>query len=193
MNICVFGASSSRLEPRFFDAAAEMGTLLAKKGHTVVFGGGQDGLMGACAIAAKKSGGNILGIAPRFFDEPGFLLHSCDEFLFTDTMAERKELMVEKSEAFLVLPGGIGTMDEFFEVITLKQLGKAFGPIVLLNTAGFYDPLYAFLAGMASGGFMSERCLDLIRLCSDPMEALAALEQEDPLKGDIFRLEDYTK
>ena len=193
MNIGVFGASSSRLEPQFFDAAAEMGALLAKRGHTVVFGGGQDGLMGACAISAKENGGSILGIAPRFFDEPGFLLKSCDTFLFTETMAERKELMVAKSEAFLVLPGGIGTMDEFFEVITLKQLGKASGPIVLLNTAGFYDPLYVFLSMMAEGGFMSERCLELLRLCAKPEEAMAALEREDPLTGDIFRLENYTK
>ena len=193
MNIGVFGASSSRLEPHFFDAAAEMGALLAKRGHTVVFGGGQEGLMGACAISAKKNGGCIMGIAPRFFDEPGFLLRSCDTFLYTDTMAERKELMVEKSNAFLVLPGGIGTMDEFFEVITLKQIGRAEGPIVLLNTAGFYDPLYAFLLRMAKGGFMSERCLDLIRLCAEPEEAMAALEQEDKLKGNIFRLEDYTR
>ena len=112
MKICIFGASSSRLDPVYYHEAEAMGRLLAEAGHTVVFGGGADGLMGACARGAKAAGGKIVGIAPRMFNEPGILLPECDELILTDSMAARKETMFSESEAFLALPGGIGTMDE---------------------------------------------------------------------------------
>ena len=192
MNICVFAASSDRPAPVFFDEAKKMGRLLAEAGHGLVFGGGASGLMGACAGAALAAGGRVTGIVPRFFDEPGFLLRESTELVFTDTMAERKEKMLSMSEAFLVLPGGIGTMDEFFEVITLRQLGRVSGRIVLLNTAGFYDPLLVFLGHMADHGFMSRNCLSLLQLCETPEEALAALSLPAGPSGSIRRLEDYT-
>ena len=170
-----------------------MGRLIAEAGHTVVFGGGADGLMGACARGAKAAGGKIVGIAPRMFNEPGILLPECDELILTDTMAARKEIMFSESEAFLALPGGIGTMDEFFEAITLRQLGLLQGSIVLLNTRGFYTPLFAYLEQMAELGFMSQNCLKLVHLCDTPEAALEALQTPDDLTGSIRRLEDYTR
>ena len=192
MKICVFGASSNRPDAAFFEAAEQLGRCIAASGDALIFGGGADGLMGACARGAREQGGSIIGIAPKLFDEPGFLLSGCDEFIMTATMAERKEAMLNCSDAFVALPGGIGTMDEFFETVTLKQLGLAAGPLVLLNTGGFYDPLLAFLARMAEGGFMSEACLKLIHVCSTPEEAVAASHLPEEAKGSIRRLEDYT-
>ena len=193
MKICLFGASSSRLDPVYFQESERMGCLIAEAGHTVVFGGGADGLMGACARGAKAAGGKIVGIAPRMFNEPGILLPECDELILTDTMAARKEIMFSESEAFLALPGGIGTMDEFFEAITLRQLGLLQGTIVLLNTLGFYTPLVAYLEQMAEQGFMSRNCLKLVHLCDTPEAALEALQTPDDLTGSIRRLEDYTR
>ena len=192
MNICIYGASSNRLDPVYYEAAEQLGRCIAASGDVLVFGGGADGLMGACARGAKSRGGKILGIAPKIFDEPGFLLSDCDEFIMTSTMAERKEQMLCLSDAFIALPGGIGTMDEFFETITLKQLGLAKGPLVLLNTAGFYDPLVTFLDRMAGGGFMSEACLGLVHLCATPEEAVDAARLPEEARGSIRRLEDYT-
>ena len=193
MKICLFGASSSRLAPVYYQESEAMGRLIAEAGHTVVFGGGADGLMGACARGAKTAGGRIMGIAPRMFNEPGILLPECDELILTDTMAARKEIMFSESEAFLALPGGIGTMDEFFEAITLRQLGLLQGTIVLLNTLGFYTPLVAYLEQMAEQGFMSRSCLKLVHLCDTPEDALEALQTPDDLTGSIRRLEDYTR
>ena len=193
MKICLFGASTSRLDPVYFQESERMGCLIAEAGHTVVFGGGADGLMGACARGAKAAGGKIVGIAPRMFNEPGILLPECDELILTDTMAARKETMFSESEAFLALPGGIGTMDEFFEAITLRQLGLLQGTIVLLNTLGFYTPLVAYLGQMAEQGFMSRNCLKLVHLCDTPEDALEALRTPDDLTGSIRRLEDYTR
>jgi len=193
MKICLFGASSSRLDPVYYHEAEAVGRLIAEAGHTVVFGGGADGLMGACARGAKAAGGKLVGIAPRMFNEPGILLPECDELILTDTMAARKEKMFSESEAFLALPGGIGTMDEFFEAITLRQLGLLQGALVLLNTKGFYTPLVAYLEQMAEQGFMSRGCLKLVQLCETPEAATEALLTQDGLTGSIRRLEDYTK
>ena len=193
MKICIFGASSSRLDPVYYHEAEAMGRLLAEAGHTVVFGGGADGLMGACARGAKAAGGKIVGIAPRMFNEPGILLPECDELILTDSMAARKETMFSESEAFLALPGGIGTMDEFFEAITLRQLGLLRGQLVLLNTRDFYTPLVAYLEQMAEQGFMSRNCLALLSLCDTPEAAMEALLTPDELEGSLRRLEDYTR
>ncbi len=192
MNICIYGASSNRLDPVYFEAAEQLGRCIAASGDVLVFGGGASGLMGACARGAKEQGGKIIGIAPKLFDEPGFLLSDCDDFIMTSTMAERKETMLKQSDAFIALPGGIGTMDEFFETITLKQLGLAKGPLVLLNTGNFYDPLAAFLTRMADGGFMSGACLNLVHLCRTPEDAVSAAHLQENAKGSIHRLEDYT-
>ena len=109
MNICVYGASGDRLDQAYFDAAFELGALLGQRGHSLIFGGGAGGLMGACARGASSAGADIVGVAPRFFDEPGVLYDGCTRFVFTETMRERKGIMEEQAEAFIALPGGIGT------------------------------------------------------------------------------------
>ena len=124
MKICVFGASSRDLKQVYYDEAFALGAILAKRGHSIVFGGGTSGLMGSAARGAKSQGGYLIGVAPKFFDEPGVLYEGCDEMVFTETMSERKKAMEDMSEAFVTLPGGIGTFEEFFEALTLKQLGR---------------------------------------------------------------------
>ncbi len=193
MKICVYGASGNDLDRAYFDAARELGRLLARQGHALVFGGGARGLMGACAEGAAGAGAEILGIAPRFFDEPGLLFPGCTRFVWTDTLSERKAAMEDAAEAFVVLPGGIGTLEEFFETLTLKQLGQHGKPIALLNTLGYFDALRVLLEQAAEGGFMSRRCLALCAFCTAPGDALDHVEAAPPLTGGLTRLEDYTK
>lgn len=193
MRVCVYGASSSSLEKIYYDEAQRMGELLAENGHGLVFGGGREGLMGAIARGVYDKGGEIIGIVPKFFDEPGIIYENCTELVFTTTMRERKQLMEDKSDACLVLPGGIGTFEEFFETLTLKQLGQSERAIIILNTNGYYDHMQSLLENTAENGFMSKNCLGLYTVANSPEEALSALENYVPRTGNLKRLSDYSK
>ncbi len=192
MKICVYGASGNDLDRAYFDAARELGRLLARQGHALVFGGGARGLMGACAEGAAELGGEIIGVAPRFFDEPGILFPRCSRFVYTETMAERKTAMFSESEAFIALPGGIGTFEEFFETLTLKQLGRHRKPMALLNTLDYYAPLMAMLDKAVEGGFLSRRCLALFALCGSPAEALHSVLTQRAPEGGLGKLTEYS-
>ena len=193
MKICIYCASSSNMSVEYMLAAKQLGALIAGGGHTLVFGGGASGLMGACAEGAAASGGEIIGIAPRFFDEPGILYPGCTRFIYTETMRQRKQLMEEESDAFIVLPGGIGTFEEFFETLTLKQLGRHAKPMAMLNTLGYYEPLMALLRSTAEAKAMSENCLGLFALCDTPAKALEHVLKAEEVTGSIRRLEDYSR
>ena len=193
MNICVFCASSSNIAPEFFAAATELGSLIAKNGHTLVYGGGSSGLMGAVARGVLDNGGHVIGVAPKFFDEPGVLLKDECEFIFTETMSERKAIMEDYADAYICLPGGIGTFEEFFEVLTLKQLGRHSKSIALLNTCGYYNEFNAMLTTTAERGFMSMACLELYKLCPTADEAIAHCLATEENVGSIKRLSDYNK
>lgn len=193
MNICIFGASGRELEASYYAAAELLGSLIARQGHTLVFGGGREGLMGAAARGAHENGGGIVGIVPKFFDEPGIIYEHCTELVFTETMRERKQLMEERSEACIVLPGGIGTFEEFFEMLTLKQLGRSDRAIVVLNTNDYYAPMQQMLENTARQRFMSRGCLELYELADTPGQALECIARYVPRKGSIRRLEDYNK
>ena len=193
MNICIYGASSNKLAQEYYDAAEILGGLMAQQGHTLVFGGGKGGLMGAVARGAYAQGGAIIGVAPRFFDEPGILFEECTEFIYTETMRERKAIMEERSDAFIVLPGGIGTYEEFFEMLTLKQLGRHGKPMAMLNTRGYYDPMAAMLQNTVDEGFMSANCMELFGVYNTPAEVLDYVLKAETVTGSIKRLEDYNK
>lgn len=192
MKICVYGASGTSLDRAYFDAARELGRLLARDGHVLIFGGGARGLMGACAEGAAELGGEIVGVAPRFFDEPGILFSGCSRFIFTETMAQRKTAMAEESEAFIAMPGGIGTFEEFFETLTLKQLGRHRKPMALLNTLDYYAPLTAMLERAVEDGFLSRRCLELFALSASPEEALHAVLTMHAPEGGLGKLTEYS-
>lgn len=140
-NVCVFGASRSQLAQKYVDAAYQTGLLLGQHGLSMVFGGGDAGLMGAAARGAHKSGAKIIGVIPEKLNRPGIPYPACDELRVTDTMHSRKAAMESLSDAFIGLPGGFGTIEEVMEVVTLKQLGYLDAPIVLLNTDGFFSAL----------------------------------------------------
>lgn len=177
MKICVFGASSDRIDRKFLDAGEALGRLIGKQGHTLVFGGGCTGMMGAAARGAASSRGKMIGVAPAFFNRSGVLYRQCTEFVYTETMRERKEYMEQISDAFIVTAGGIGTYEEFFETFTLKQLGQLPKPIVLLNTEGYYDAMMELLRTTVQKGFLEESVLDQLIICDTPEEAVLMLEE----------------
>ena len=193
MNVCIFGASGTELAEAYYKAAFSLGRLLAENGHTVVFGGGKEGLMGAAARGVSSAAGRLCGIVPRFFDEPGVIYEGCTELVFTETMRERKQLMEERSQATVVLPGGIGTYEEFFEMLTLKQLGRTDRAIVIVNTNGYYEPMQRLLEHTAQTHFMSHNCLELYKLVDTPEQALDYINSYVPQSGSIRRLSDYNK
>ena len=176
MNICVYGASSAKLKDIYYEKTQELGRAMAKRGHGLVFGGGATGMMGAAARGVTQEQGYILGIAPRFFDQPGVLYKNCTEFIFTETMRERKQLLEEKSDATIVTPGGIGTYEEFFEIFTLKSLKRINRPIVLYNINGYYNKMKELLEYTAQEKFMDSSILDLVVFLEEPEAVLDYLE-----------------
>lgn len=170
MKICVYGAASHRIDGAYLSAAEDLGRALAKRGFTLVFGGGETGVMGATARGAASVGGEIIGVAPKFFDQEGVLYQSCTQFHFTETMRQRKELMESLSDAFVMAPGGIGTLEEFFEILTLRQLGRHDKPIFILNTRGYYNALGQMLEEAVHQGFLDESGLALYRMVEDAEE-----------------------
>lgn len=187
MKICVFGASSRDLEQGYFDEAFALGAELARRGHTIVFGGGASGLMGAIARGAKSQGGRLIGIAPKFFDEPGILDKDCDEMIFTETMSERKKAMEDMSEAFITLPGGIGTFEEFFEALTLKQLGRHAKAMAVLNTLGYYDALEAMVQRAVDERFLTADGKDLYAMFTDVGELVSYVENYHAEPEEIWK------
>lgn len=187
MKICVFGASSRDLEQGYFDEAFALGAELARRGHTIVFGGGASGLMGATARGAKSRGGRLIGIAPKFFDEPGILDKDCDEMIFTETMSERKKAMEDMSEAFITLPGGIGTFEEFFEALTLKQLGRHAKAMAVLNTLGYYDALEAMVQRAVDERFLTADGKDLYAMFTDVGELVSYVENYRAEPEEIWK------
>lgn len=161
MNICLYGASSSSIAKAYINPTETLGEKMADRGHTLIFGGGAAGLMGAAARGAYSHGGKIIGVVPSFLNVDGILFNKCDELIFTDTMRERKQLMEEKSDAFVMTPGGLGTFDEFFEILTLKQLGRHSKPIAVFNINGYFDSLIAQLNNAVYKQFMTPEALEL--------------------------------
>lgn len=179
MNICVFGAASRLIDDEYIKAVELMGEELAKRGHNLVFGAGGQGLMGAAARGFKKGGASIVGVIPEFFKiadvEP--IYDECDELIFTDTMHERKAAMEDRADAFVVVPGGIGTFEELFEVLTLKQLGRHKKPIAIYNLNGYYDPMQAMLNNSVKEKFVNETCKTIYKYASDLDDLMNYLDE----------------
>ena len=188
MRICVFGASSRELRQEYYDAAFELGAEMARRGHELVFGGGTSGLMGAAARGMASAGAKgIIGVAPRFFDEPGILYEGCTQMIFTETMSERKKTMEDMSEAFITLPGGIGTLEEFFEALTLKQLGRHAKAMAVLNTLGYYDAMEAMLVKAVEQKFFPEDGHALYAVFDEPRALLDYVESYEAEPEDVWK------
>lgn len=179
-NICVYAASSTELDARYPEAVYELGSEIAKRGHGLVFGGGDKGLMGAAARGAKDGGGYILGVAPSFFNVDGILFPECTEFIYTETMRERKQIMEERSDAFIAAPGGLGTFEEFFEILTLKQLGRHDKAVIVYNVTGYYDSMLAMIDAAIRENFAKEACRALYSVANTAKEAVDMIENYSP-------------
>ena len=176
MNICLYGASSNKIDENYIKMTKTLGEIMGSQGHTLVYGGGANGLMGAAARGVRRGGGKVIGVAPSFFNVDGILFDDCSEFIYTETMRERKQIMEQKADAFVAVPGGIGTFDEFFEILTLKQLGQHKKPIALFNINGYYDNLLRLFENSAKEGFITEEASLLAPSFTNPKELVKYFE-----------------
>ncbi len=188
MNICVYGAASSEIDKSFIDAGEELGRKMVERGHGLVFGGGANGMMGALARGVHQKNGYILGIAPGFFNVDGVSYDECTEFIHTDTMRERKRLLEEKSNGFVISPGGIGTFDEFFEILTLKQLGRHNKPIVIWNLNNYFENMENMMQVSVDKKFITDDCRELYKVCNTIDEILDYIENYDEKDIDLSKV-----
>ena len=178
-NICVYCSSSNRIAVPYFEMADAAGRLLAERGYTLVYGGGNVGLMGRMARAVHAHGGRVVGVIPeRLKAVEGVAYDIADELIITETMQERKAVMFTQADAFLVLPGGFGTLEEFLEVLTLRSLGYHDKAIALVNTGGFYDPLLELFDHFFEAHFARPHTRSLYHVAADPEDALRYLEEQ---------------
>lgn len=177
-NICVFGAGSRNADPVYYEEARALGRLIAQNGYGLVFGGGNSGLMGQVVRGAQECDGPaIIGIAPEFMNSKGVLFEQCSELILTATMHERKQAMEALADAFVVLPGGVGTFEEFFEVLTLKSLGLHKKAIVLMNTNGFFDAAIGMMREASEKCFVPEEALSALEVASNPRQVIDCLDR----------------
>jgi uncharacterized protein (TIGR00730 family) len=186
-HVLVFCASSGSCDPAFHAAAAQLGRSLARAGDTVVYGGGAVGSMGALANAALEEGGRVIGIIPRFMREREWAHTGITDLRLVDDMQSRKRAMLDLADAIVTLPGGSGTFEELFEALTAKRLGLFHKPIVILNQAGFYDPLFTLLRSSVDERFMSEVHLDMWQSVDHVDHVLPALTAATPWPEDALR------
>ena len=183
-SICVYCGSRPGENPAYTEAATAVGQWIGKLGGQLVYGGGRTGLMGTVAEATRAAGGRVVGVIPQALVDKELANTACDELHIVANMHERKAMMAERSNAFLALPGGIGTFEEFFEVWTWRQLGYHDKPIGLLNTAGYYEHMLQFLGSSVANGFMGEWQMGLIRHSADIDQLLQSLVEEAGLAPD---------
>lgn len=178
MKICIFGAASAHIEDKYIKSVEALGEAAAKRGHSLVFGAGAFGLMGAAARGFKRGGGRIHGVIPEFFRDDNVepIYDGCDELTYTKTMAERKQTMEADAEAYIIVPGGVGTFEEFFEVLTLKQLGRHNSAMVLYNIFGYYDELEKFMREVTDRKFITFECSELYKTLDNIEDTLDYLE-----------------
>jgi uncharacterized protein (TIGR00730 family) len=188
MIVCVFAASSSRIDKKYALAAEELGILFAKSRINVIYGGGGIGLMGVLADAVIANGGMITGVMPSFMNDEGWGHPDVSDMILTKDMGERKKTMFSKTDAVVALPGGVGTLEELTEAITLKQLGLFNGPIVILNTLGFYKSLISFFDHMVEGQFLRFEHKGIWEIANTPKEVLYALSNYTSWLDDPRRI-----
>ena len=179
MTVCIFASSSSRINNEYALAASELGKLLASANIDVVYGGGGIGLMGTLADSVIKTGGRITGVIPAFMKEEGWDHCEVSEMIITHDMGERKKEMFARADAIVALPGGVGTLEELTEAITLKQLGLFHGSIIILNTLDFYKSLIEFLDHMIEGQFLRFEHKGMWQIAATPVEVMEYLAKNE--------------
>jgi len=177
-SVCGYCGSRAGVKPEFSQTARIVGNWIGQHGGQLVYGGGKAGLMGIVAQATLEAGGRVIGIIPQALVEKEWALHECTELHIVQTMHERKRMMAERADAFLALPGGIGTLEELFEIWTWRQLGYHDKPVGLLNVDGYFDSLLGFLGSTVEQQFLSDWQMELIKIDVDPLSLLQRLVQD---------------
>jgi len=175
-NICVYASSSCAVDAKYKRAARELGKLMGENGFSLVFGGGAVGLMGELAKSLNAQNGHVVGVIPKALNIDGIAYPECDDLIVTETLRERKAVMDEKSDAFIALPGGFGTLEEILEIITLKQLKYHNKPVVIINTGGFYDALIRQFGRIVDEMFARKESLALYSVAETPKDAIAYIK-----------------
>ncbi|TGK80926.1 TIGR00730 family Rossman fold protein [Leptospira montravelensis] len=189
-NIAVYCGSSPGQDPYFMTAAYELGELLATEQIGLVYGGASVGLMGAVANGCLSKNGSVTGVLPTFLKKKEIEHSGLGKLILVETMHERKRKMFDLSDAFVVLPGGFGTMEEFFEIITWSQLGLHSKPIIILNWHGFYNPLLSLIQNMVSSGFLKKENAALVQVLENSKDLLPTLQNYSPSKTEKWLSED---
>ncbi|EMR03399.1 LOG family protein [Cesiribacter andamanensis] len=185
--VCVYCASSPKIDPAYFEATDVLADALVQDGVKVVFGGGATGLMGRLADRVLALGGHITGIMPNFMKEVEWAHKGVQHFHFVGDMHERKKRFLDGTDALIALPGGCGTLEELLEAITLKRLGLFTKPIIILNIRGYYDPLLAMLERSVEEGFMNPQHRQMWTVLDDPAGIIAAIEAAPPWSEEAIR------
>ena len=181
--VTVYCSSSSRIAPVFVSAGSQLGKAIAAQGWRLVYGGNDVGLMGALADAVRAAGGTVTGVTPRVLVDMGIADEKCDELIVTDGMRQRKATLEERGDAFIALPGGLGTFEEIFEIIVARQLNVHAKPIVLLNVAGYYGPLLAMVDHGVEQAFIKpegRRLFHVAETVEEAIEQLRAVGRDEP-------------
>lgn len=178
--ICVYSSSSSTIEKVYFEAAEALGKEIAIRQDVMLYGGGMNGLMGATARAVHQQGGKVIGIIPEALNLPGVVYENCDELIISKDLRTRKAIMDAKSDAFIALPGGYGTLEEILEIITLKQLNYHHKPIVILNIDNFYQDLLNQFEALIDQQFAKPECRSLYFVTDNIAKALAYIDNYQP-------------
>ena len=178
MNITLYGAASDNIDAVYKTRVAELGREIALRGHTMVFGAGAGGLMGAAARAVRGEGGEVIGVSPHFMYTFEPIYDDCTQLIDTETMSERKDTMENLADAFVIVPGGIGTFDEFFQILTLRVLDRHTKPIVLFNVCNFWDNMLAVIGADIFKGFIRSGVAECFKVCETPKSVIDTLEAE---------------
>ncbi len=192
MNICIFGAASSEIDAEYVEAVEKLAQELAERGHNLVFGAGACGLMGAAARGFKKGGAKITGVIPEFFKDAQIeaIYYDCDKLIYTESMHERKAKMEELADAYIIVPGGIGTFEELFEIMTLKQLARHNKPIAVYNINGYYDKMEEMLRHAVKESFIRENCQMLYMYFTQSEGLTDYIEADISLDFSVKQLKD---
>lgn len=184
-SICVFCGSSSRVDEIYKNAATDMGTLIGARGDTLIYGGGRVGLMGLAADATLAAGGKVIGVIPSFLQHLEVGHGGLNELVVTDSMHERKRIMYERADAFVILPGGLGTLDETMEVLTWSQLKLSDKPVVIVDVNGFWQPLLALIEHTIGAGFTREENRGLYKVVDGPAGVFDVIGNWHAPEGDL--------
>jgi uncharacterized protein (TIGR00730 family) len=184
--LCVYCGSSSRLEPKYYSAAEAVGRSMVANGWGLVYGGGNVGMMGALAQAVTDAGGHVVGVIPEFMKERELAYHRANELVTVETMRERKRVMEERASAFLALPGGIGTLEELTEIMTLRYINRIDKPVVLFNQEGYYDDLLRFFERMTRERFKSPGLHAIVSVAAQVEEIWPLLREPGTFQADAI-------